>query len=587
MKRSLLLCFAVLTLCAGLAFGQSSAGTITGRVLDPTGHPVAAATITLTRPDTGEVRTFNSDVAGEFVFTSVQPGVYDLAVKSEGFKLLDKKGLALSASEHLAAGDLALQIGSVSESVEVHADVTPVQSVSSERSALLDSVQVTNLMSRGRDVMALLVILPGVVNDGEGNDSFGVFNSPAAISGTRGVYGGMNMDGISGNTRSGDHLDTPTNMDTIAEVKVLANTYQAEYGKGAGGIINLVTKSGKRDFFGTAYYYNRNDAFNANNFFSNRQGNQRGRYRYNTAGGNIGGPVYIPGKFNRDRQKLFFFFAQEYLPNQTPNGPRNYTVPTALERAGDFSQTFDKNGKLITIRDPQTGKQFMGCDGKTPNVICPNDPRIDPSMQKLLNIFPLPNVVGGKTAAGTGFNYQIQDVLERQGHNEFLRVDYNISQNVQAFVRGSNGRTHNKGPASTVNRYPWMPDAKVDSTLGFPTLGGDVTWVVTPTLVNEFSVGWAGWTEDQIYPSEWLAKLQRDKIGMTLGQRFPNSNPLDLIPSVNFSGIDNAARTQWEGRFPMQDIASTWSFTDNISKVQGKHTFKAGLQFEHVHYLFQ
>src|SRR5215467_7726914 len=579
MQRFLYLCIATCALFTCLLTAQSTTGTIDGRVLDQTGQAIPGATVTLTRQETGDIRTFTTEPTGEFVFTSIQPGNYDLSVKAQGFKAFDKKGIALSASDHISAGDLKLQVGSVSESVEVTADTATVQIVSSERSDVLDSTQVTNLMSRGRDVMGLLTILPGVVNDGEGNDSFGVFNSPAAISGTRGVYGGMNMDGISGNTRSGDHLDTPTNMDTIAEVKVLANTYQAEYGKGAGGIINLVTKSGKRDFFGTAYYYNRNDAFNANNFFSNRQGNKRGRYRYNTAGGNIGGPVYIPGKFNRDRQKLFFFFAQEYLPNQTPNGPRNYTVPTALERAGDFSQSFDKNGNLITITDPYTKAPFPG------NKIPQN--RIDPNMQKLLNIFPLPNYVGGKTSAGTGFNYQIQDVLERQGHNEFLRVDYNVSQNVRAFIRGSNGRTHNKGPASTVNRYPWMADANVDYTLGFPTLGGTVTWIVTPTLVNEASLGWAGWTEDQIYPKDWLSKLQRDKIGMTLGQRYPTSNPLNLIPSLNFSDIDNAARTQWEGRFPMQDIASTWSFTDNISKVQGKHTFKAGIQYEHVHYLFQ
>src|SRR5215470_5559571 len=584
MQHLFIFCIATFTFLSSLLTPQSTTGTINGRVLDETGQAIPGVTVTLTRHDTGDLRTFTTESTGEFVFTSIQPGVYDLSARAQGFKIFEKKGLALSASDHLSAGDLKLQVGSVSEAVEVTAETANVQIVSSERSALLDSKQVTHLTSRGRDVMALLAILPGVVIDGRGGESFGVFNSPDAISGTRGVYGAMNMDGISGNARSGDHLDTPTNMDTISEVKVLTNSYQAEYGKGAGGIINLVTKSGKRDFFGTAYYYNRNEAFNANNFFSNRQGNERGRYRFNTAGGNIGGPIYIPGKFNRDRQKLFFFFSQEYLPNQTPNGPRNYTVPTALERAGDFSQTFDKSGKLITIRDSK-GQQFMGCDGKTPNVICSN--LIDPNMQKLLNIFPLPNVVGGKTAAGTGFNYQIQDVLERQGHNEFLRVDYNVSQNVRAFIRGSNGRTHNKGPASTVNRYPWMADANVDYTLGFPTLGGTVTWIVTPTLVNEASLGWAGWTEDQIYPKDWLSKLQRDKIGMTLGQLYPTSNPLNLIPSVNFSGVDNAARTQWEGRFPMQDIASTWSFTDSISKVQGKHTFKAGIQFEHVHYLFQ
>src|SRR5215471_2884917 len=400
---------------AGSALAQSSAGTITGRVLDPSGTPVAAATVVLTNANTAEIRTFTSDNLGEFVFTSIQPGVYELSIKSSGFKQLEKKGLALSASEKLSAGDLKLQLGSVSESVEVRADTAPVQIVSSEKSAELDSVQVTNMPSRGRDVMALLTILPGVVNDGEGNDSFGVWNSPAAISGTRGVYGAMNMDGISGNTRSGDHLDTPSNMDTVAEVKVLTNTYQAEYGKGAGGIINIVTKSGTKEFHGSAYYFNRNDFFNANNFFSNRQGNKRGRYRYNTVGGTFGGPVYIP-KLLTSRQKLFFFGAYENLPNQQPNGPRNYTVPTALERIGDFSQTFDKNGKLITITDPFTKAQFPG------NKIPAN--RIDPNMQKLLNVFPLPNYLNGRTASGTGFNYQIQDFLKRPAHNEFLRVDY-------------------------------------------------------------------------------------------------------------------------------------------------------------------
>jgi hypothetical protein len=579
MNRSSLPCLAAFFFLAAVALAQSSAGTITGRVLDPTGHPVAAATVTLLRPDTGETRTFTTDGLGEFTFTSVQPGVYDLAVKSTGFKQLDKKGLALSASERLGAGDLQLQLGSISESVEVRADPTPVQSVSSERSAVIDSVQVQGLMTRGRDVMGLLTLLPGVVNDGEGNDSFGVFNSPASISGTRGVYGGMNIDGISGNTRSGDHLDTPINMDTVAEVRVLANTYQAEYGKGAGGIINIVSKSGTRSFHGSAYYYNRNEAFNANTFFGNRQGAIRGRYRYNTEGTTLGGPVFIPKKWNTDKQKLFFFFSQEWLPNQSPNGPRNYTVPTALERAGDFSQSFDKTGKLIPITDPLSKALFPG------NVVPAN--RIDKNMQKILNIFPLPNYANGKTASGTGFNYQISDYLDKPTNNELLRMDYNISQNVRAFFRGSDARSHNKGPASTVNRYPWMPDANVDYSLSYPNLGGTITWIISPTLVHESTLGWAGWTEDQLYDSNWLAKLQKDKMGMTLGQLYPKANPLNLIPAVSFSGIDNAASTAWEGRFPMQDIADSWSYTDSITKVKRTHTIKAGLQWEHVHYLFQ
>src|SRR5579885_3578270 len=190
--------FVLLTLWAGLLSGQSSTGTVSGRVLDPSGQAISAARVILIREETLETRTFTTEPGGDFMFTSIQPGVYDLRVEAHGFRTLEKKGLALSASDHLSAGDLRLQVGSVSEAIQVTADVTAVQSVSSERSAVLDSNQVTNLMSRGRDVMALLVVLPGVVNDGEGNDSFGVFNSPAAISGTRGVYGGMNMTAFPG-----------------------------------------------------------------------------------------------------------------------------------------------------------------------------------------------------------------------------------------------------------------------------------------------------------------------------------------------------------------------------------------------------
>src|SRR5215470_4865524 len=211
MHHLFIFCIAMWTSFSGLLAPQSTTGTINGRVLDETGQEISGATITLTRHGTGDHRTFTTESTGEFVFTSIQPGAYDLSVRAQGFKTFEKKGVTLSASDHLSAGDLKLQIGSVSEAVEVTAETANVQIVSSERSAVLDSTQVTNLMSRGRDVMALLAILPGVVIDGEGSDSLGVFNSPAAISGTRGVFGGMNMDGISGNTRSGDHLDTPIN----------------------------------------------------------------------------------------------------------------------------------------------------------------------------------------------------------------------------------------------------------------------------------------------------------------------------------------------------------------------------------------
>src|SRR4029077_4323732 len=162
-------------------------------------------------------------------------------------------------------------------------------------SGLLDSKQITNLMARGRDVMSLLQLLPGVVDDSTGSDTLGQFATPT-MDGTRSYYNSLNIDGISGNTARGRTAEAPINMDAIAEVKVLTNSYTSEYGTASGGVINLVTKSGSQQFHGAAYYYNRNEDFNARNLVNKRAIPfiPRQRYRFNTVGYNVGGPIYIP-----------------------------------------------------------------------------------------------------------------------------------------------------------------------------------------------------------------------------------------------------------------------------------------------------
>ena len=598
--KSVLRLFAV-TVCAGLFTGpllaQSSSGTITGRILDPSGESVPGANVTLSKNDTREVRTFTTTDTGDFVFTALQPGPYSLKVEASGFKVLEKIGVELAASERLSAGSLTLAIGSVSEVVKVSGEATPVQTASSERSALVDSRQVLNLTTRGRDVFGLLAVLPGVIYDGRGNDGLGTQGSPAAFSGARGNYSAANVDGVSGNTRSGNSLDTPVTMDSIAEVKVLLTNYQAEYGKGAAGVINLVTKSGSPEFHGLAYYYVRNEAFNANTFFNNLAGAPRGRYRFNTIGGNLGGPIYVPGHFNRNRDKLFFFFAQEFLPSTEPQAPRYYTVPSARERSGDFNQSVGlQNGSLYPaskIVDPLT-KNAAGVMLPFPDGVVPTS-RIDPNMQKVLNVFPLPNALnvlngGAFSPTGTWYNYSIQDSLARPGRQNSLRLDYNASEKWRAFFRGTNEGTHNKGPNSTVNRYAWNKDANIDYALTGPSLGGTVTFVASPTLVNEVVFGYGLWTESQNYPAAWLAEVQRDKLGINLPQIYPAQNPLNLIPSITFGSTNigaNAATTAWEGRFPMADEADTWTFTDNLTKIWKNHQFKTGVQYERVHYLFE
>jgi hypothetical protein len=156
-------------------------------------------------------------------------------------------------------------------------------------------------------------------------------------------------------------------------VQILMSNYQAEYGRGSGALVQMVTKSGTHDFHGMFSYFKRNEEFNANNFFNNRSGIPIPVYRYNTYVYNLGGPIYIPGKFNNDRSKMFFFWNQEFWPNKT-GVTGTLTVPTPQERSGDFSQSLDLNGKLIPIKDPTTGAPFPG------NIIPQN--RIDTNGQR-------------------------------------------------------------------------------------------------------------------------------------------------------------------------------------------------------------
>jgi hypothetical protein len=573
--------FTALLVLTGVLSAQTSTGTITGHVVDGTGQSVASAEITLVNQLTQETRSGAVDAYGEFVFTSVQPGTFKVQVKVPGFKLLEKTGLILTANERLSAGTLVLEIGTVTESMEVKAEATPVQTASQERSGLLNDKQIESLSTEGRDFMALLRLLPGVVGS-EGGSSLGTSGTPT-INGVRNEYNLATIDGVVGNTRGLSTLDTPLNIDAIAEVKVLQANYQAEYGKTAGSVITVVSKSGTQSYHGTAYYYNRNEAFNANDFFNNRQGLSRAKYRYHTVGGNIGGPVYIPGKFNTSKTKLFAFFSEEYLPNKTPEGTKTNTVPTALERAGDFSQTLDVSGRKINIRDPLatgTCDIINGGPACFPNNVIPAT-RIDPNLQKMLNIYPLPNFTN-RAISGGSYNYVTNRTADRPVRQDILRLDYNVSQKWRTFFRGMNESVDNNGYATPANSLSWL--IPVDYKTHNPNVALNAVYVASPTMVNELTVGAALWTEDQGVTQDSLSKIQRDKLGITLGQRFAVNNPLDVVPAASF-GVPSSANFGFDGRFPMHDLVNSLSITDAVTKTFDRHTLKVGIDLQGDQYL--
>src|SRR5262245_46802794 len=336
-------------------------GIVTGTVVDASGQVLPGATVALTNEATIDVRTLTSGERGEFTFRAVPPGRYTITVELSGFRKFDQRNNVVNASSQLALGAVKLEIGAMSETVVVTAQGTVVETRNSDYSGLLTATQISQIQTKGRDVVNLLRLLPGVhyENDIDAmGDSFG--SQLPNIAGQRRTWNQVTVDGLNGNELSGtNRMNSSINLDAIAEVKVLLNTYKAEFGHNAGANIEIVSKSdrnaylGSEEYHGSGYWYGRRDAWNATPWENERAGLAKPKQKIDTPGFNIGGPVKLPGLWDQGSdKKLFFFYSMEAPQVQKPGQVRLYRMPTALERRGDFSQTFDSNGRLIFIKDP-------------------------------------------------------------------------------------------------------------------------------------------------------------------------------------------------------------------------------------------
>jgi hypothetical protein len=203
-------------------------------------------------------------------------------------------------------------------------------------------------------------------------------------------------------------------------------------------------------------------------------------------------------------------------------------------------------------------------------------------MQKLLNIFPLPNFTNWAVAGGT-YNYITDYSSDRPVRQDILRLDYIINDKWRTFFRGMNEMVDNNGYSSPANSMPWL--MPVDYKTHNPNVVFNAVYVATPTVVNELTVGAALWTEDQDVTTANLQKIERAKLGITLGQRFPQNNPLDLVPATTFGGISNSASFGYDGRFPMHDVVNTLTLTNDVSKVWNRHNLKVGIDLQGDQYL--
>jgi hypothetical protein len=333
------------------------------------------------------VLTASSDADGLVRFATVPAGAYTLTVQSSGFKSLEIRDIVVTSSEIRTLGNLTLQLGEVRESVSVTAEAVELQLASAEKAGVVTGGQLNNIALKGRDFFAFMQTIPGIVDtrasrEATRNDAVGGIS----INGARSNQKLFTVDGmVDFDTHSNGSMPFMPNMDAIAEVKVLTSNFQAEYGRNSGGAITVITKSGSNEFHGSVYNFYRHESLNANDFFNNRSGTPKQPYRYRISGYSIGGPIFIPRKFNTDRDKFFFFWSQEYTGVKQDWGTQFSTTATEAERRGDFSRSFDVNGALIPIRDPLTGMAFPG------NII--PESRIVSMGKGVLNFFPLPNYV--------------------------------------------------------------------------------------------------------------------------------------------------------------------------------------------------
>ncbi len=413
------------------ASAQSVTGQISGVVVDPAGSVVPGASVQLTHDLSQTVHRFTAENNGSFIFTGLVPGTYSLHVTHSGFKAADQKGIVVAAQERVDLHEVRLEVGEVTSTVTVQADAVHVATDSSDRSVALDLKQIQDTPTRGRNPVSLILTLPGVQSLAQSYDYRG-WNG----GGVPGVNGGqqgqiiLNMDGAasqdSGNLNTG--YINPS-VDSIGEVKLLIENYTAEYGGRTAGQLTLTTKNGTAQFHGTAYDYYRDESLNANEFFNNLTNVTRPRYRYQNFGGTIGGPLIVPGTpFNKARQKLFFFFSYDKLFNTTVTN-NTYTMPSALERQGNFSQTVTTTGVLVPVYDPTTQTPFPG------NIIPSN--RISPQGQAMLNLFPMPAPQGLALdpTGNRGYNFRAVVPQSRPLDDKILRVDYNFSPKAVTYVR--------------------------------------------------------------------------------------------------------------------------------------------------------
>ncbi len=615
-SRPLLSLIGVVGLCwAGALAAQT--GQITGVVTDSTGAAIPNASVQITDQKTGTlVREATSGADGTFRALNMPPSTYSIKVNASGMQSLQRNNVTLDEEQTLSIGNLGLTVGSATETVTVTEEAPLIETATSNNSAIVDQRQVTEQPLNGRDFESLLTTLPGIVTNNTSQFRL-VFNgtSDFFVNGMRGTANNFFLDGVI-NTDVGANDGEYTNLsiDAVGAFKTLTGNYNAEYGRSPGVMILVNTKTGGQQFHGTAWEFDRNTAFDANDWFSNHQGKARSVLHYNIFGGNIGGYIPIPKISPRNNKRAFFFVNYEGTRASRPSGGTFYTMPnprilginpangsalgfadlSTLYRAGNecanngtanCTPITDTNGNLVrngqafipgSVKYNAQGEVITG----TPfvNNQIPSSYFSNQYNAMIKNILPgyRGNLNAPVYSNGFGDLLQIpfQDTYTFYKNQYAARVDFTFGPKANAFFRYVDDRQQEQqgfgifsGPS-----FPVYPQFRQKP-------GKSYAWslvnVISPTLTNEVTVGWLHLNQlVDIASGTNKALYDKTTLGYTFSDIYPSTNTHNLAPGLN-SG-DGYVNTNL---FPSgwTSTGNTVVATDDVTKVAGNHVIKFGL----------
>jgi hypothetical protein len=545
---------------APAAFAQSGLGSITGTLIDTTGGRLPGADIKVVEASTGATRTTTSNEAGLFNLPSVPPGTYTITISLNSFKTKQLDNITLNSFQKLSIGEVSLEVSvSPTDIVEVTAPRPTLDIDSGVRTETIGAQQVQNMPLQGRNWSTLLKVVPGA-NPTNRNAISGQEYSASGygdyrINGKNPQQTQVSLDGGSLVDHGSDaKTTTAPSLESIEQVSILTNNFQAEYGNRGGTVINIVTKSGTNELRGALFDYIRNEALNAKSWQDNFQGNPKPIYRYNYLGGNVGGPIR--------RNKLFFFYNIEDFKQDIPGSTLTGRVPTALERNGDFSQTVNADGTRPVIYMP--GTQFSGSPVLVPGNVIPAN-LINPYGKAIMNMFPLPN-----NPSDINNNYILQYQRSNPRYSNVAKVDWNISDATHTYVRYSDDEG-TQVDRSISNTSGILPGSAVSRPRPDRSLAWNTTHTFGSSLVFDSLFAWS-YDKVQWLPAD-AEGVSASKFGLNgLPAVFPVSD--DILPAMTFGTYPAMAFN----RMPAFAKAHEFQGSATLTYARGTHIIKGGFQ---------